>query len=86
MHELLKTQVGGEPGLCDHIVGVTQGQLVGNNRAAAVGDVSEGPGVDYRRLALQRLDQVGHHRLVQQGHQRALHAQLRDGYRIAAAG
>ena len=86
VHELFEAQIGGETSLGDDIIGVAQGQPVGENGAAAVGDVAERPGVHHRRLPLGGLHQIGQHRLMQQRHQRAIDAQLRHADRLAVSG
>ena len=58
VHELLKAQVRAESRLGQDVVGVTEGQTVGQDRAAAVGYVSEGSGVDHHGLPLCSLHQV----------------------------
>ena len=85
VHELLKSQVGAESGLGDDVVGVAQGQAVGDDGAATVGDVAEGPGVDNGGLAFHRLHQVGHDGVAHHGHERAFKSQVAHRHRRAAA-
>ena len=67
VHEFFGPQVGAEAGLGDHVVGVGQGGLGGDDAVAAVGDVGKGPAVDEHGGALQGLHQVGLDGLLQQG-------------------
>ena len=69
--ELFGPQVRREPALRDDVVGGFQGQLRGQDRIVAVGDVGKGTAVDERRLALQRLNQVRLQSLGQHGRHRA---------------
>ena len=58
VHELLGAQVGAEAALGDHVVGELHGDLVGDDRVVALGDVGERAGVHEARVALQGLHQV----------------------------
>ena len=46
VHEFFEAQVRCEPGFGDDVVGIAQCHLVGDDGAAAVGDVAEGTGMD----------------------------------------
>ena len=84
VHELLEAQVGAKARLGEHVVGVAESEAVTDDRAAAVGDVAERPGVDNHRLALGGLHQVGLDGVAQQRHHRPDRVDLLRRYGPAA--
>ncbi len=76
IHELFHATVGAKAGLGHHIVGQPQGDLVGNDRAIALGDVGKGTAVHKGRAAGQCLHQVGHDGVLQQDGHRASAVQI----------
>ena len=84
--ELLHPHVGAEPRLGDHVLAELQPQQVGDQRRVAVRDVGERAGVHQARLPLERLDQVGLDRVLEQHGHRPGGAEVLGGNRIAAGG
>ncbi len=76
VHELLHAQIRAEAGLGDQVVTQLLAGQVGDHRAVAVGDVAERADVHEARLALQRLDQVGLERILEQHRHRTRAAHL----------
>ena len=65
VQELLGAQIGTKTGLGDHVVRELERGLGRDHRVAAMGDVAERPAMDECRVVLERLHQVGQHRLFQ---------------------
>ena len=76
--------VRAEARLGDDVVAELQADEVGDQRVVAVGDVGERPAVHQARLALERLDQVGLDRVLEQHGHRAGGAEVLGGDRLAA--
>ena len=66
VEELLQTEIRREASLGDDIVAELQRDPRRRERAVAVGDIRERPGVHKRRLTLERLDEVRLDRLPEQ--------------------
>ena len=81
VEELLGAHVGAEAGLGADDVVRRERQAVGDDRVVAVGDVGERPGVDERRPALERLEQVRLDGVAQQDGHRAGDAEVLGGDR-----
>jgi hypothetical protein len=79
------TQVGAEPGLGHDVVGEPEPGPGGDDRVAAVGDVRERAAVDQRRVALERLDEVRHERVLEQDGHGARRLQVGRGHRPPVA-
>ncbi len=97
VEELLHAHVRAEARLGHDVVAELHADEVGDERVVAVGDVGERAAVHQARLALERLDQVGLERVLEQhghgargaevlgGDRRAAVEGLRDGDRAEAA-
>ena len=83
VEELLGAHVGPEAGLGADDVAGDERQPVGDDRVVAVGDVGERPGVDERRPALERLEQVRLQGVLQQHGHRPGHADVLGRDRLA---
>ena len=59
VQELLGAQIGAKPGFSNYPVGVAQGHARCNQRVGSLRDVGKGSAVQNRRVALERLHQVG---------------------------
>ena len=84
VHELLHAHVRAEARLGHHVVAELEPDQVGDQRRVAVGDVRERARVHQAGLALERLDQVGLDRLLEQHGHRARGAEVLGGDRLAA--
>ena len=73
---LFEAHVGAESALGDHEIGGAKREQVGDERVVPVSDVREGTGVDDRRDALERLDQVRLQRVLQENRHRAGGAEI----------
>src|SRR5438876_6348313 len=71
VRELLEAEIGAKARLGDDDIGELEGNLVGQQRVVAVGDVAERPRMYQRRLALHRLHDVGEQRVLEQHRHRA---------------
>ena len=76
VEELLRPQVGTEPGFGDHIVRQPEARRCCRQRVAAMGDIRERPAMDERGIVLQRLHKVGHERITQQDSHRPVGLQV----------
>ena len=83
--ELLGAQVGSEPCLGHDVIGQLERRSRGDDRVAAVGDVSERPSMDERDVLLQRLNEVRLDRVPEQDRHGALSVQIADVHRRAVA-
>ena len=77
---LLEAHVGAESALGDHEIGGAKREQVGDERVVPVSDVRERTGVDDRRDALERLDQVRLQRVLQKNRHRAGGAEILRRY------
>ena len=75
-----------KPGLGDEEVAAVDADQVGDDRGVAVGDVAERAGVHQDRRVLQRLQQVGLHRVAQDRRHRAGAADVLGRHRLAVPG
>jgi hypothetical protein len=66
VEELFRAEIGAEAGLRHHVIGKLQRSARRHDRVAAMGDVGEGAAMDEGGVVLQRLDEVGLHRLLEQ--------------------
>ncbi len=83
VHELLGAEVGGEAALGDHVVAELHGDLVGDDRVVALGDVGERAGVDERGVALERLHEVRLDGVLEEHRHGAAGADVVGGQRLA---
>src|SRR5882672_1952541 len=74
--ELLRPQVGAEARFGDHVVGELHRGLGRDHGVAAMGDVRERAAMDERRVVLERLDEVGLDRVLQQHRHRAVRLEI----------
>ena len=86
IQKLFRPQVGAEAGLGDGVVPQTHGHAGGDDAVAAVGDVGKGPAVDEGGGALQGLDQIGLHGVLEQGGHGALGLQVGGGHGLVVVG
>ena len=84
VEELLHAHVRAEARLGDHVVAQLEADQVGHKRRVAVRDVRERARVHQAGLALERLDQVGLERVLEQHGHRAGGAEVLGGDRLAA--
>ena len=81
--ELLEAEIAAEAAFRDDVVGELQPDEVGDERAVAVRDVREGPSVDERRLAFERLHEIGLERVLEENGHRAGDLELLGRHRLA---
>ena len=79
IEELLGTQVGAKAGLGNGDIAKAHGHAGSHDRVAAVGNIGEGATVDKRRRTLERLDQIGFERILEECRHGAL------GLKVAGA-
>ena len=72
VEELLGTQIGAKAGLGNGDIAKAHGHTRSHDGVAAVGNIGEGTAVDKRRRTLERLDQIGLERVLEQGRHGAL--------------
>ena len=82
VEELLHPHVRAEARLGHHVVAELHPDQVGHQRVVAVRDVGERAAVHHHRLALERLDQVGLERVLEQHRHRARRAEVLGGDRL----
>ncbi len=84
--ELLRAEVGAEPGLGDHVVGQVQGGAGREVRIAPVGDIGERAAVDEGGRVLERLHEVRRQCVAQHGGHRAVRSEIPRVHGPAIAG
>src|SRR5205823_7310215 len=86
VEEFLGSEIGAEPRLGHDVIGQLQRRRRGNYRVAAVRDIAERAAVDEGGIALQRLDEVGRDRVLEQHRHRACRLEVGRAYRLPLAG
>ena len=86
VEELLHPTVGSEAALGDHVVGQFQRDLIGDDGAVAMGDVSERPSVHEGRVMLQGLHERGLDSILQKDRHSTGTFQILGGHRLAVIG
>ena len=81
--ELLEAEIAAEAAFGDDVVGELQPDEIGDERAVAVRDVRKGPSVDERRLAFERLHEIGLERVLEENGHRAGDLELLGRHRVA---
>ena len=84
--ELLEAKVTGEAAFRDDVVGELQPDEIADERAVAVRDVREGPSVNERRLAFERLHEVGLERVLEENGHRAGDVELLGSHGLPVEG
>ena len=79
VEEFLRSEVGGEAGFGDEVVGELESVLGRHDAVAAVRDVREGAAVDEGRDVLKGLDEVRLYRVLEEHRHRALRFEVARG-------
>ncbi len=85
VEEFLRAEVGAEPGFGDDVIGELQRGARRDEGIAAVRDIGERAAVHQRRIALQRLHEIGAQRLPQQRRHRARRLEIAHRHRLLGA-
>ena len=81
--ELLEAEIAAEAAFGNDVVRELQPDEIGDERAVAVRDVRKGPSVDERRLALERLHEIGLEGVLEQNGHRARNLELLGRHGVA---
>ena len=81
--ELLEAEIAAEAAFGNDVVRELQADEIGDERAVAVRDVRKGPSVDERRLAFERLHEIGLEGVLEQNGHRARNLELLGRHRVA---